>query len=108
MIELVTSILILGGALWILTAAIGAVRLPDVLCRSHAVAKALTLGIALMLLGGWLHLGADVAGTKVVLVIFFLIITIPVASHLVALLAFRQKIPRWRERPIEDHRREGK
>jgi multicomponent Na+:H+ antiporter subunit G len=104
--EFFTSLLILGGALWILTSAIGAVRLPDVLCRSHAVAKALTLGISLMLLGGWLHLGAGVAGTKVVLVVFFLIITIPVASHLIALLAYRQKVPRWRERPIEDHRKD--
>jgi heme/copper-type cytochrome/quinol oxidase subunit 3 len=53
MSEILTAILVLSGALLILAAAIGVLRLPDVLCRSHAVAKALTLGIFLMLLGLW-------------------------------------------------------
>jgi multicomponent Na+:H+ antiporter subunit G len=105
MTELLTATLILTGALFILTAAIGVVRLPDVLCRSHAVAKALTLGLFLMLLGLWMHLSDSRAALKIALAIFFQLVTIPLASHLVGLLALQKNLPRWKERPMDDHRK---
>lgn len=74
--DILTVTLVLTGALFILTAAIGVVRLPDVLCRSHAVAKALTLGMFLMLLGLWVHLDDDQAALKITLAIFFQLVTI--------------------------------
>lgn len=105
MTDILTASLILSGAAFILTAAIGVVRLPDVLCRSHAVAKALTLGLFLMLLGLWVHLGDSNAGLKISLAIFFQLVTIPLGSHLVGLLALQKNIPRWKERPVDDHRK---
>jgi multicomponent Na+:H+ antiporter subunit G len=105
--EMITSVLVLAGMLFMVMAAIGAVRLPDVLCRAHAVAKALTLGIFMMLLGLWIYLGEDVAGLKVILAVFFQTITIPLAGHLVGLLALQKNLPRWRHRPIDDHRERG-
>jgi multicomponent Na+:H+ antiporter subunit G len=104
MTEVLTAILVLSGTLLILAAAIGVLRLPDVLCRSHAVAKALTLGIFLMLLGLWVDQGEKQTALKILLAIFFQIVTIPVGSHLVGLLAFQKDIPRWRQRPMDDHR----
>jgi multicomponent Na+:H+ antiporter subunit G len=103
--DFLTATLILTGALFILTAAIGVLRLPDVLCRSHAVAKALTLGMFLMLLGLWVHLGDSNAALKITLAIFFQLVTIPLASHLVGLLALQKNLPRWKERPVDDHRK---
>jgi multicomponent Na+:H+ antiporter subunit G len=108
MSELLTALLILTGVVLMLTAAIGVVRLPDVLCRAHAVAKALTLGIFLMLLGLWLHLEQTAVGLKILLAIFFQLVTIPLSSHLIALLAFQKRLPRWKERPMADHRPEKK
>lgn len=108
MTDLITSILVLGGALLILISAIGVLRLPDILCRSHAVTKALTLGIFLILLGLWVHQGEEQTTLKIVLAIFFQIVTIPVGSHLIGLLAFRKNIPRWRHRPMDDHRTDTK
>lgn len=104
MTEILTSILVLSGALLILAAAVGVLRLPDVLCRSHAVAKALTLGIFLVLLGLWVHQGDQQTALKILLAIFFQVVTIPVGSHLVGLLALEKDIPRWRQRPMDDHR----
>ena len=102
--ETLTCILLLTGVIWIVTGAIGAVRLPDVLCRSHAVAKALTLGIFLMLLGLWVHLGSGAVGVKIVLATLFQLTTIPLASHLIALLARQKNLPRWRPQPTTRHR----
>jgi multicomponent Na+:H+ antiporter subunit G len=100
---LVIVCLLLGVGL-ILTAALGLLRLPDLLCRAHAVAKASSLGIFLLLLGLWLHLGTEVSGFKVVLAIAFQVLTIPLASHLAGMLAHEQALPRWRERPMDDDR----
>lgn len=108
MADFVTALLVISGALLIFAAAIGILRLPDVLCRSHAVAKAVTLGIFLLLLGLWVNLGAEASGLKVFLAIFFQLVTIPVGSHLVGRLAFQKDIPRWRQRPIDDHRPQGR
>jgi multicomponent Na+:H+ antiporter subunit G len=93
MIELLTFLCLLLGAALMLTAAIGVVRLPDVLCRSHAVAKALTLGIFLMLMGLWLQLEDPRQGLKIVLAIFFQVLTIPVSSHLIGLISRREMSP---------------
>lgn len=102
--DLVVAACLLLGLGLMLTAAIGLLRLPDLLCRSHAVAKASALGIFLILIGLWVHLGAQVSGLKLALAIFFQLLTIPVSSHLVGMLAQEKRMPRWRERPMADHR----
>ena len=50
MSELFSACFLLGGAVFIFIGSLGVARLPDVLCRAHALSKALTLGIALMLI----------------------------------------------------------
>ena len=107
MMDMTAAILVLSGSLLILTGAIGLVRLPDVLCRSHAVAKAVTLGIFLMLIGLWIFLAEEGKGLKIALAIFFQILTIPVSGHLISRLAMQKNIPRWRHRPMNDHRKKG-
>lgn len=92
MTEFLTILCLLLGAALIFTAAVGVVRLPEVLCRSHAVAKALTLGIFLMLLGLWLQLEDPRHGLKIVLAIFFQVLTIPVSSHLIGLISRQDQI----------------
>jgi len=92
--ELLTIALLLFGAGFVVVAAVGVVRMPDVLCRSHAVTKANTLGIFAMLLGLWVHLGDESVGLKIMLAIVFQGVTIPVAAHLISLLAWHGEIAR--------------
>lgn len=102
--DMLTMLLVVSGAGLLLTAAVGVVRLPDALCRGHAVAKAMTLGVILLLLALWVELGSESAGLKVPLAVLFQFATIPVGSHLVALLAFQKNVARWQEQPLADHR----
>jgi multicomponent Na+:H+ antiporter subunit G len=44
-------VLIAGGAVFFLAAALGLLRFPDLLSRLHAVAKADTIGLALLVAG---------------------------------------------------------
>lgn len=104
MAEVLTAGLMVSGVLLMLIAGIGLSRLPDPLCRAHAVAKAVSLGIALILLGAWVALGTAAAGLKLVLAIVFQLATIPVASHLLAQAALQLNLPRWQPTKNEDSR----
>ena len=103
LLEFLTMTSLIGGTLFIVVAGIGLLRLPDVLCRSHAVAKAMTLGIILMFVGLYLHLsqGDTNTGLKIILAILFQLLTVPVSSHLLCQLAKQKGLPRWRERPVD-------
>jgi len=101
LIEVLTILFLLAGSIWILIAAVGLIRLPDLHCRSHAMGKAVTMGITLILVAVGIHLGIDRAGLKVFLAIVFQFLTIPVASHLLLLLAYRKNHPRWLQRPMD-------
>lgn len=83
---LVMALLVLGGG-FILIAGIGIVRFPDVLARAHALSKALTLGLSLILIVLFTVTGTSAAGVKVFLVVTFQFLTIPIAAHVFALYA---------------------
>ncbi len=89
---LVSAFLTLLGAIVVLMAMIGMVRFPDVFCRAHALGKGMTFGLFLLLAGLWIDLGREAVGLKIVAAIFFQFLTLPVASHLLARLAYRKRL----------------
>ncbi len=92
--EILSSVLLLAGSVLTLIATIGILRFPDVLCRAHALTKAMTLGIVLLLVALWISLGREV-GLKVLLAIGFQFLTIPISGHLLGLIVLKKKVPRW-------------
>lgn len=103
--EILAGTLLLLGSFMVLIAAIGLLRLPDVLCRSHAVGKALTLGVSLLLLALFCDLEIRQQGFRVVLILIFQFLTIPISAHLLCRLALRRDIARWKKRPTDRHDR---
>ena len=89
MTELIASVLIVGGAVLALLAAIGLQRFDDVFARMHSATKPATLGLILTLSGSALVLPIPGAVAKLVLVILLQFITAPIAAHLVGRAAFR-------------------
>jgi multicomponent Na+:H+ antiporter subunit G len=88
--EILTAFFLILGCSVILLAAVGILRLPDALCRGHALGKGMTAGLILVLIGLWFHLGIEVAGIKVPLAVVFQFLTIPIASHLLVRQAYRR------------------
>lgn len=74
-------ILLAGGVLLTLIAAIGLLRLPDPLQRMHSATKAGTLGTTLIVLGT-LILVDDVRPSTAILTIVFLLFTLPIGAQL--------------------------
>ncbi len=94
LIEYISAGVMLLGAFVVLVAMIGMVRLPDLFCRSHALGKGLTLGLLILLFGLWLDPATNISGLKIIAAIFFQFVTLPVASHLLARLAYEKNLPR--------------
>ncbi len=100
--ELLSSVVMLIGAILIVIAMIGTVRFPDVFCRAHALGKGLTFGLMVLLIGLWLDPHSEVSGLKIVAAIFFQFVTLPVASHLLSRLSYEKNLPRYRNPSSSD------
>ncbi|WP_183800670.1 monovalent cation/H(+) antiporter subunit G [Mycoplana azooxidifex] len=81
---LVVAVMLIGGGIFTLLAAVGVVRLPDVYTRMHAASKAGTVGSGLMLVAAGLHAGEFAVLARAFAGFFFFVLTAPVAAHLVA------------------------
>jgi len=83
------AIALVLGAAFSLVATIGVLRLPDLLTRMHAASKAGAVGGGLILLAvALVSFDAGVA-TRAILGVAFLLLTTPVAAHLLARASHR-------------------
>ncbi|MDX1566176.1 MAG: monovalent cation/H(+) antiporter subunit G [Longimicrobiales bacterium] len=83
-LDVLTWIFVLGGGFFAVTGGIGVLRLPDVYTRLHASGMTDTMGAALILTGLMFQSGISLVTAKLVLILFFLWFTSPVATHAVA------------------------
>jgi len=88
-LDVIGAVLVLIGAVLCLTAAIGLLRLPDVLSRMHAATKPQTLGLLCVLTGIGLTLRQPGVTALLVLIGMLQLLTAPVAAHMVARSAYR-------------------
>ncbi len=100
-----SSVLMLLGAAFMLVAAIGVFRMPDLLTRMHASTKAGALGGGLLLLAVAVHFGELGITSRAVAGVAFVILTAPVAAHMIGRAAYLTGVPLW-EGTIVDELRE--
>lgn len=81
---LVGSALLLLGALVTLIAALGAVRMPDVLTRLHAITKAGSLGVALIVIATPMLLDAPETLPRAIAIVVFAVLTAPISAHMIS------------------------
>ena len=90
------ALLLLGGSVICLLAALGVVRLPDFFMRMHAATKAGVAGSGLVLLGVAAIDGSLSTWIKAVVAVVFLFLTTPVAGHLIGRAGYVSGVPLWR------------
>jgi len=94
-INILVAIFMFSGATFILLAAVGIMRLPDLLTRMHASTKAGALGVALIMVAAMLHFNDLVLIAKAMAVILFIFITAPVAAHAIGRAGYFVGVPIW-------------
>ena len=85
---MIGELLALVGAILVLLAALGVVRFRDALARLHALSKASTLGVLLILAGAALNLRDLNDLTSVVLAAILHLLASPPASNMVSRATF--------------------
>lgn len=102
--EILAAGFILLGAMVSILSAIGVLRFPDVYTRSHAASKSIALGVLCVLLGTFLYFVFvdGFVSVRLLLGIFFVFLTAPVAAHVVCRSAYRSGVKLWGENPQDD------
>lgn len=98
-VEILSWILLLGGAVFLLIGAIGVLRFPDFYTRLHAVSVCDTLGAGLVLIGLMLQGGLSLVTVKLLLIFYFMMFSGPTAVHALAQAALQSKL-----KPLVDDR----
>jgi multicomponent Na+:H+ antiporter subunit G len=99
--DIITAALLALGSLFSLVAALGMLRLPDTVMRMHAATKAGTLGAGLILIGEaffYTELGITL---RALAAITFLLLTAPVAAHLIGRAAYYSNVKLWEKTWID-------
>lgn len=104
MIDVLTAVMWVAGAAFVLLAALGVLRLPDVFTRMQASTKASTLGLGCLLIGAAIQLGDFASFIRVVSIGAFILLTTPVAAHVIARASYLADVPLW-EGTVRDERR---
>lgn len=83
-LEVVSAVLAIAGALLALVAAVGLHRLGDTRSRMHAATKPASLGVLLCSMGAVLQLDQASSITKVIVIVVLQLVTAPVGAHMLA------------------------
>lgn len=103
--EIIISIFLFGGVFFFAVGSIGLLRLPDFFTRAHSAAKCDTLGAVLCLVALMIYSGFNYTSLKLLLVVLFIWITNPTATHLIARAVDKREenyTNEKREMPCED------
>ena len=100
-VAVLSSACLLLGAFLIISGAVGVLRFPDFFTRMHAAGVTETLATTLILLGLMLLAGWCIMSFKLLLILLFILITSPVASHALTKAALHGKL-----QPLVDEKNE--
>jgi multicomponent Na+:H+ antiporter subunit G len=95
--NVITILLLLVGAFFMLAGTIGFVRFPDFYSRMHATGKCDTLGEGLMLVGLIVYGGATFVSVKILFLILFILLANPTSTHAIAKAAYDVGLEPWRK-----------
>jgi len=101
-IEWLTAFALLAGSVFMLIAALGVLRMPDLLTRMHATTKAGVLGAGLTMVAVAVHFGTEPVIAKAVAVIAFLLLTAPVAAHAIGRAGYFMGVPLWENTQVDE------
>ena len=83
------------GVLFFMVGALGIIRMPDVFTRLHPATKCDTLGAASITLALCIHSGFTFESVKLLIILFFLMLSSATAAHAISRSAFLRGLRIW-------------
>lgn len=100
-VDVLGWIFIASGSVFVIIGGIGLLRFPDFYSRIHAAGITDTMGAWLILVGLMFSAGLTLVTVKLVFLLFFLLMTSPLASHALAKAAFMRGLKPMLGRDLE-------
>jgi multicomponent Na+:H+ antiporter subunit G len=94
-IDLLSALLVLGGAAFFFAGTVGMLRFPDVYSRLHALTKGDNVGLGLTVLGLAVRAESLAVVGKLLLVWMLVLLAGATASHLIARSSLHRGIKPW-------------
>lgn len=91
-----------GGAAFMLLAALGVIRMPDLFTRLQATTKASTLGVVCLLSAVAIHFDDVAITTRSAMIVGFVFLTAPVSAHVIARAAYLAGVALWHGSVIDE------
>ncbi len=102
--EAATVILMVVGAVLMLLAALGMVRMPDLYSRMQSATKASTLGVGCTMLAVAVDFSDLAITTRVVLIVAFVFLTAPISAQMIGRAAYYVGVPLWEGTTLDELR----
>ncbi len=102
MSDIIVGTLATFGTIFVLLAAIGLIRMPDTYLRISVTTKAATLGIGLLLIAAAIYFDSLSITTRVLAIILFILLTAPVAAHLIGRASYFIGVKLWDKSVMDD------
>ena len=96
MANIIIGLLLVIGAALIVISSLGLVRLPDLYLRMSASTKTATLGVGSILVAAAIFFNELGIASRALATVFFVLLTAPVAAHMMARAAYFNGVPLWR------------
>lgn len=96
MSDLVVAVLMLVGTFFMFVASVGLLRMPDLFMRLSTTTKASTLGAASLLIAAGGYFNDSGVASRIAAIIAFIVLTAPVAAHMIGRAAYISKVPLWK------------
>jgi len=104
--DLIVSLLLLTGASFMILAAVGILRLPDLPTRMHASTKAGAMGAMMTMAGVAMHFAEVAVVTRALAIVIFILITAPIAAHVIGRAGYFMGTTLW-EGTLKDELRDN-
>lgn len=104
MAEVISAGLLLVGAFFMLVAGIGVLRMPDLYLRMSCTSKAATLGAGCLLGAVMVETSDAGIALRALAAIVFLLLTAPIAAHMIGRAAYLVGVPLWTGTRVDDLR----
>lgn len=104
MSSVIIAILTTLGALFVLLAAIGLIRMPDTYLRISVTTKAATLGVGLLLVSTAIYFNDLSTTSRALVIILFVLLTAPVSAHLIGRASYFIGVKLWDKSVMDDLR----
>mgnify|MGYP006293706149 CR=1 FL=1 len=106
MIDLIIAVFLISGAAFMVLAALGILRLPDLPTRMHSSTKAGAMGAMLIMVGVVIGFSEWLALARGMAIVLFIMMTTPIAAHAIGRAGYFIGVPLW-DGTIKDELREN-